>query len=323
LRWRKALWSGSADFLGFFAGRIFVRRRIAAPRVGKLESQRWRSLIWMLLGLKRASSSARQIVRNARRSSGTASAAESARSTAASGIMLFRQLFDRGSCTYTYLLADEQTREGVLIDPVLELIDRDLELAGELGVKLLYGINTHCHADHITSTGQIKGKLDGFKSVLGAKGNEEAKADVKVKDGECVEFGRYKVQFIHTPGHTKGCHCLLVDDGEQKRVFTGDTILVRGCGRTDFQGGSSDELFDSVWKRIFTLPDNVLIFPAHDYRGRTMSTVREEKKFNPRLSKTKDEFRDIMKNLNLAYPAKIDVALPANLVCGLHETFLP
>lgn len=242
--------------------------------------------------------------------------------------MLFRQLFDRESCTYTYILADEETKEAVVIDPVIEHVDRDKKIIDELGLKLVFAINTHVHADHITGSGKLK-QYFSCQSVLGQAGNEEAKADWKVSEGEVIKVGNsIFLEPRHTPGHTAGCHTYLLrrtaDTADNSKenvvaVFTGDTVLIRGCGRTDFQSGSSDKLYESVHSKIFNLPDETKIYPAHDYKGFLMSTVGEEKKHNARLTKSKAEFKEIMANLNLAYPKKIDISLPANLVCGLQN----
>ncbi|XP_075976634.1 persulfide dioxygenase ETHE1, mitochondrial [Anticarsia gemmatalis] len=226
----------------------------------------------------------------------------------------FRQLFDTVSSTYSYLLGDTQTREAVLIDPVLEHAERDAALIKELGFKLVYAMNTHMHADHITGTGKLKGLIPDTKSVIGKASG--AQADVHLNDGDVVKFGKHKLLATATPGHTNGCLTYICH--EQGIAFTGDTLLIRGCGRTDFQEGSSEGLYKSVHERIFTLPDHYTLYPAHDYRGQTATTVGEEKKYNPRLTKPLPEFVNIMKNLNLPYPKMIDKAVPANKVCGLH-----
>nr|CAD7459655.1 unnamed protein product [Timema tahoe] len=226
-----------------------------------------------------------------------------------------REFFDRESCTYTYLLADLDQREAVLIDPVIELAERDAQTIRELDLTLKYGMNTHMHADHVTGTGLLKKLLPGCKSLIARASG--ARADVYVSDGDCVEFGKHKLDVLATPGHTSGCVTYVCH--EQGIAFTGDTLLIRGCGRTDFQEGSSKVLYDSVHKKIFTLPNNFLIFPAHDYKGQTSTTVGEEKVYNPRLTKPLEEFVKIMENLNLPYPKMIDKAVPANKVCGLHD----
>lgn len=227
----------------------------------------------------------------------------------------FRQLFDHESCTYTYLLGDIGTKEAVLIDPVLEHAERDAKLIKELGFKLVYALNTHMHADHITGTGKLKSLIPGSKSVIGRASG--AQADVHLEDGDKVNFGSHEITAEATPGHTNGCFTFVIHD--QQLAFTGDTLLIRGCGRTDFQEGSSSALYKSVHERIFSLPDNYVLYPAHDYKGQTSTTVGEEKKYNPRLTKNLEEFVKIMDNLNLPYPAKIDASLPANRVCGLHD----
>lgn len=229
--------------------------------------------------------------------------------------LLFRQLFELESSTYTYLLADQETKEAVLIDPVLETIDRDLKLIHELGLDLKVAVNTHCHADHITSTGLMKKRLLGLKSAISKFSG--ASADILLSEGDKIAFGKHYLSVRETPGHTDGCMTLVLKD--QSMAFTGDALLIRGCGRTDFQQGSPKKLFASVHEKIFSLPDRCLVYPAHDYTGRTVSTVGEERKFNPRLTKSLEEFVNIMNNLNLPKPAKIDISVPANLVCGVHE----
>jgi len=230
--------------------------------------------------------------------------------------MFFRQLFDRQTCTYTYLLADPETAEAVLIDPVLELAERDSTLVRELGFKLIYGLNTHMHADHITGTGKLKQLNPGCKSVISRASG--AQADVYLEEGDKITFGKYEILATGTPGHTNGCMTFIIHS--EQLVFTGDTLLIRGCGRTDFQEGSSERLYQSVHEKIFTLPNNYILYPAHDYKGVTATTVGEEKQYNPRLTKPLAEFVAIMDGLNLAYPQFIDKALPANKVCGLYET---
>lgn len=227
----------------------------------------------------------------------------------------FRQLFDETSWTYTYLLGDINSKEAILIDPVLEQAKRDAQLIQDLGFTLTYAFNTHMHADHITGTGYLKQLLPGTVSVISATSG--AKADKYLKDNETVKFGRFEVKAMCTPGHTNGCITYVVD--EQGIAFTGDTLLIRGCGRTDFQEGDSRTLYKSVHERIFTLPDNYRLFPAHDYKGNMETTVAEEKKYNPRLTKDVDTFVEIMENLNLPYPKKIDVSVPANRECGLFD----
>jgi sulfur dioxygenase len=234
------------------------------------------------------------------------------------GIMLFRQLFDPETSTYTYLLADEETREAVLIDPVLEQIERDLTLLGELGLALVHVLDTHVHADHVTAASLLRART-GARTVVSRDGGAPC-ADVLVGDGDMVRFGKHALEVRATPGHTDGCITYVTAD--RTRAFTGDALLIRGCGRTDFQQGNPRTLYRSVHDKIFTLPDTCAIWPGHDYQGRTCSTVGEEKAFNPRLGggKTEDEFVAIMQGLELAYPKKIDVAVPANVRCGRVET---
>lgn len=227
----------------------------------------------------------------------------------------FRQLFDETSWTYTYLLSDLASREAVIIDPVLERAKRDAKLVTELGLKLKYAMNTHMHADHITGTGYLKKLLPDTASVISKASG--AQADAYLVDGERIKFGGFEIQAVATPGHTNGCMTFIVH--EQGCAFTGDTLLIRGCGRTDFQEGNPRTLYKSVHERIFTLPDEFRLYPAHDYNGQTETTVAEEKRYNPRLTKDIDTFVDIMNNLNLAYPKFIDKAVPANKVCGLHD----
>ena len=226
-----------------------------------------------------------------------------------------RQLFDRESCTYTYLLIDTPSKEAVLIDPVIELAERDANLVKELDLKLKYVINTHVHADHITGTGRLKKLVPGCQSIISK--NSKGQADILMVDGEQIKFGDQSICLRETPGHTEGCVSYVYEAA--KCAFTGDALLIRGCGRTDFQGGSASTLFKSVWSKILSLPDDYILYPAHDYKGQTATTVAEEKKFNPRLTKTEEQFVELMGNLNLAYPKKIDESMPANMVCGLHE----
>ncbi|PHT76979.1 Persulfide dioxygenase ETHE1, mitochondrial [Capsicum annuum] len=235
--------------------------------------------------------------------------------------LVFRQLFEKESSTYTYLLADASHPQNpaLLIDPVDKTADRDLALVKELGLKLIYAINTHVHADHVTGSGLIKTKFPGVKSIISKASN--AKADLFVEPGDKIYFGDIFLEVRATPGHTLGCVTYVTGDEsnqlQPRMAFTGDALLIRGCGRTDFQGGSSDKLYDS---QIFTLPKDTLVYPAHDYKGFTVSTVGEEMLYNPRLSKDKETFENIMQNLHLSYPKMMDVAVPANMVCGLQET---
>lgn len=227
----------------------------------------------------------------------------------------WEQLFDPTSSTYTYLLYDTKSNDAILVDPVDVQVDRDLKLINEKGLKLKYGVNTHAHADHITGTGLLKRQLPGLKSIISKAST--AKADILVEDGDIIEFGTRHVKVLATPGHTSGCVSFLLDDASL--VLTGDALLIRGCGRTDFQGGSAETLYDSIHSKLFTLPEDCVVYPAHDYREQTSSTIGEEKETNPRLgaTKTKEEFMEIMDGLNLSPPKIIDVAVPANLRCGV------
>ncbi|XP_051151767.1 persulfide dioxygenase ETHE1 homolog, mitochondrial-like [Andrographis paniculata] len=244
-------------------------------------------------------------------------------SATSSAKLLFRQLFEKESCTYTYLLADAShpDKPALLVDPVDRTVDRDISLVKELGLKLIYAINTHVHADHITGTGLLKNKIPGVKSIISKASN--AKADLLVEPGDLIYFGGLFLEVRATPGHTQGCVTYVTGDGpdqpQPRMAFTGDALLIRGCGRTDFQGGSSDQLYKSVHSQIFTLPGDTLVYPAHDYKGFSASTVREEMQHNPRLTKDEETFKNIMANLNLSYPKMIDVAVPANMVCGLQD----
>jgi sulfur dioxygenase len=228
---------------------------------------------------------------------------------------IFRQLFDEETSTFTYLISEGPGKDAILIDPVLEQVDRDLQFVKELGVNLVYAINTHCHADHITGTGMIKKKLPHVKSVISKAAG--AKADLYLEPDQIFNFGQLTFKSLATPGHTNGCMSFYFES--LGMVFTGDAVLIRGCGRTDFQQGDSKSLYENVHKKIFTLPLDTLIYPAHDYKGRTCSSVREEIEFNPRFKKNINEFIVLMKELGLPYPKKIDAALPANLKCGIDE----
>lgn len=246
-------------------------------------------------------------------------------STLASPTLLLKQLFDRDTFTYTYLLVDTQTRQGAIIDAVKEQFGRDIQLIKELGVELLYAIETHAHADHITSAGMLRQKT-GAKIVFGAHADVKG-IDLAVEDGDTLTLGNHSIRVVSTPGHTSGCTSYYIDG----MVFTGDTLLIRGCGRTDFQQGDAKTLYDNVINKLFTLPDDTLVYPAHDYKGRTCSTIGEEKRWNPRLGVNQSalEFIQIMNNLNLDMPKKINEAVPANISVGtdynprqyIHEDF--
>ncbi len=226
--------------------------------------------------------------------------------------MLFRQLYDSRSNTYTYLLADLELKEAILIDPVLEQVQRDLTLLQELGLSLRYCLETHIHADHITGTGKLR-ELTGCLSIIPENARASC-ADRYIQDEEDLELGSMVIEAIATPGHTDS-HMAYLVNGE--RVLTGDALFIRGCGRTDFQGGDAGKLYDSVTKRLFTLPDVTLVYPAHDYRGHTVSTIGEEKQWNPRfVGRDRANFIQFMNQLNLPHPQKMMEALPANEQCG-------
>jgi glyoxylase-like metal-dependent hydrolase (beta-lactamase superfamily II)/rhodanese-related sulfurtransferase len=229
-------------------------------------------------------------------------------------MLIFRQLFDPQSSTYTYLLADAGTRAAVLIDPVFEQAQRDAALVAELGLELGWTIETHVHADHVTGAWLHKQRLGSRIAISKASGAEGA--DRYLVPGDRVEFGGRALEARATPGHTSGCMTLVLDD--RSMAFTGDALLIRGCGRTDFQQGSPHALFHSVREQVFTLPESCLIYPAHDYRGLTASSVGEERAFNPRLGWQilEEDFAGYMSHLGLAHPKQMDVAVPANLKCG-------
>jgi glyoxylase-like metal-dependent hydrolase (beta-lactamase superfamily II)/rhodanese-related sulfurtransferase len=233
--------------------------------------------------------------------------------------MIFKQLFEKESSTFTYLLADPITKEAIIIDPVVETVERDLKLIDELGLNLVYTLDTHVHADHITGSGILREKT-GAQSVVSNAANVKC-ADIAVNDGDRLYFGSYNLEVRSTPGHTDSCVSFIVKNADKSYAFTGDTLFIRGTGRTDFQQGDAMTLYRSVHQKIFTLPDNTMIYPGHDYKGHTSSTVAEEKAHNPRLNTqiSEGQFVEIMENLQLGLPKKIDVALPANQACGASE----
>jgi glyoxylase-like metal-dependent hydrolase (beta-lactamase superfamily II)/rhodanese-related sulfurtransferase len=235
--------------------------------------------------------------------------------------MIFRQLFDPQSSTFTYLLADESTREAVLIDPVFEQARRDAALLNELGLTLRWTLETHVHADHVTGAWLLKHRL-GSAIALGAATGAEG-ADRFLEEGDEILLGERSLRTLATPGHTSGCVTYVLDD--LSRAFTGDCLLVRGTGRTDFQGGDAGAMYRSVRERIFALPDSCLLHPGHDYRGLTVTSVGEEKRFNPRLGGdvALGDFTGHMANLKLAHPKQMDVAVPANLRCGRPKQEMP
>ena len=226
--------------------------------------------------------------------------------------MIFRQLIEPASSTYTYLLADAVTRRAVLIDPVVEEVETYAKLLADLKLTLEYTLETHVHADHVTAGAALRSRF-GSRTVVHKDGGA-ACADVPVQHGDHVRVGAIDLEVRETPGHTNGCVSYVGAD----RVFTGDALLIGGCGRTDFQQGDAGRLYDSVHQQILSLPPDTLVYPAHDYRSRTVSTVKEEAGTNARLGGTtsREEFIVIMSNLKLAYPKQIDRAVPANQNCG-------
>lgn len=227
---------------------------------------------------------------------------------------MFKQFYDEISSTLTYLLADDVSKQAVLIDPVSENIEEYLNYINPAGLTLVYSLETHVHADHITGGGRLKKMTEAKTAVSQACGAETA--DIQLKDNDVLEFGAEKITVIATPGHTPGSLSFLWRD----RLFTGDSLLINGCGRTDFQGGDAGKLYDAITKRLFSLPDETLVYPGHDYNGRRVSSIAQEKGINPRLAnKTREEFVELMANLNLPKPKMIDIAVPANRKCGVPD----
>jgi sulfur dioxygenase len=228
--------------------------------------------------------------------------------------MIFRQLFDPASSTYSYLLASRHGGEALIIDPVLEKVDRYLQLVRELDLRLVKAVDTHLHADHITGLGALRDKTLCI-TVMG----EQTKADIvsmRLSDNDKLTIEGLSLDVVYTPGHTDDSYSFVLPD----RVFTGDTLLIRGTGRTDFQNGDPRAQFESIFGRLLKLPDTTLVYPAHDYKGDTVSTIGEEKAFNPRLQvRSADEYADVMNNLKLASPKMMDVAVPANMHVGLNQ----
>jgi len=228
--------------------------------------------------------------------------------------MIFRQLFDSTSGTYTYLIASRHGGEALIIDPVLEKVERYLQLVRELDLRLVKAVDTHLHADHVTGLGALRDRTHCI-TVMG----EQTHADVvsmRVTEGDRIEMEGLCLDVMYTPGHTDDSYSFVLAD----RVFTGDTLLIRGTGRTDFQNGDPRAQYDSIFNKLMKLPDETLVFPAHDYKGDTVSTIGEEKFFNPRLKvKSVDEYADLMNNLKLPNPKMMDTAVPANMHVGLHQ----
>ena len=229
--------------------------------------------------------------------------------------MLFRQLFHKESSSYTYLVACSETRNAILIDPVNTDIDKYVDLLAEHNLTLIYALDTHVHADHITASGLLKRQL-GCQTAVSTLCHAN-NADLGINDADVFTLSEHEsIKAISTPGHTAGSLCFLWRD----HLFTGDTLLINGCGRTDFQGGDAATLYNSITKILFTLPNETLVYPGHDYAGHYVSNIAQEKMKNPRLAnKTKAQFIEIMDNLNLPYPKLIDIAVPANRDCGLSN----
>ena len=228
--------------------------------------------------------------------------------------MLFRQLFDGVSSTYSYLLASRRGGEALIIDPVLEKVDRYIQLLRELDLRLVKAVDTHLHADHITGLGALRDRTHCITVM-----SDRSRVDVvsmRVADGDRLLIEGVELEVLYTPGHTDDSCCFRMED----RVFTGDTLLIRGTGRTDFQNGDARAQYESIFGRLLRLPDETLVYPAHDYKGDTVSTIAEERRYNPRLQvKSVDEYVDLMHNLKLPNPKMMDVAVPANMKVGLHQ----
>ena len=225
--------------------------------------------------------------------------------------MLFRQLFDKSSSTYTYLIASAKGRESLIIDPVLENIDQYIKLLNELDLKLVKVIDTHIHADHITAASKLKDKTN-CTTIMGEHTPSDV-VEIKVKDNEIIYVDKLEIKVIYTPGHTKDSYSFLMDD----YLFSGDTLLINGTGRTDFQGGNSEDSYNSIFNRLLKLPEETLLYPAHDYNNQKVSTIGKEKKFNPRLQVNSIiEYIDIMNNLNLSKPKLMDINVSSNIKLG-------
>lgn len=226
--------------------------------------------------------------------------------------MLFRQVFERESSTYTYLLAARQGGEALLIDPVKEEVGKYLQLIKELDLRLVFAVDTHVHADHVTGLGELR-TATSCATIMGAQSKAEC-VSRKVTDGELIKVDGVELRALYTPGHTDDSYSFVAND----RVFTGDTLLIRSTGRTDFQNGDPRAQYQSLFGKLLKLPDEMLVYPAHDYKGWTMSTIGEEKAHNPRLQLPSErEYVELMRSLKLSNPKLMDVAVPANLACGV------
>ena len=227
--------------------------------------------------------------------------------------MIFKQIFDTESSTYTYLIASSKGREAVIIDPVIENVDNYIKILGELDLKLVKVIDTHIHADHVTGATKLK-KATNCTTLMGEHTPADA-VEIKVKDGEFIEIDNLKIKSLYTPGHTSDSYSFLLDN----YLFSGDTLLINGTGRTDFQNGSSKDAYNSLFNNLLKLPEETLVYPGHDYNGKFSSTIGNEKKFNPRLQvKSEDEYVDIMSKLNLSKPKLIDINVSRNIKLGAN-----
>ena len=227
--------------------------------------------------------------------------------------MIFKQIFDTESSTYTYLIASSKGREAVIIDPVIENVDNYIKILGELDLKLVKVIDTHIHADHVTGATKLK-KATNCTTLMGEHTPADA-VEIKVKDGEIIEIDNLKIKSLYTPGHTSDSYSFLLNN----YLFSGDTLLINGTGRTDFQNGSSKDAYNSLFNNLLKLPEETLVYPGHDYNGKFSSTIGNEKKFNPRLQvKSEDEYVDIMSKLNLAKPKLIDINVSRNIKLGAN-----
>ena len=222
--------------------------------------------------------------------------------------MIFKQLFDDKSSTYTYIVSSGKGREALIIDPVIEHTHIYVEILNNLDLRLVKVIDTHIHADHISAMAELKERTN-CQTIMGERSKSEV-VNLKVKDNEKINIDGINLKALYTPGHTDDSYCFVMED----RIFTGDTLLINGTGRTDFQNGNSKDAYNSIFKRVLTLPEETLVYPAHDYKGNKYSSIGNEKKHNPRLQvKNAEEYSEIMDNLNLANPQMMDVAVPANL----------
>ena len=227
--------------------------------------------------------------------------------------MIFKQIFDTESSTYTYLIASSKGREAVIIDPVIENVDNYIKILGELDLKLVKVIDTHIHADHVTGATKLK-KATNCTTLMGEHTPADA-VEIKVKDGEIIEIDNLKIKSLYTPGHTSDSYSFSLDN----YLFSGDTLLINGTGRTDFQNGSSKDAYNSLFNNLLKLPEETLVYPGHDYNGKFSSTIGNEKKFNPRLQvKSEDEYVDIMSKLNLSKPKLIDINVSRNIKLGAN-----